>query len=76
MNIHFYMGDINAPEDLAGADRELLRLLHLELLNSGFHIASRGLVALSLPLTKTDLDAFVSTIERFVDDHKDLGNSR
>lgn len=48
----------------AHGDKELVRLLHLALLNEGVMIAPRGMACLSVPMTAEDLDDIVGAFER------------
>ena len=48
------------------------RLLFLDLLEAGFWIASRGFMALSLPVTDEDCDRFVAAFDRFLVDRADV----
>lgn len=63
---------IACPEDIAHADLTLSNLLHLFLLERGYYIGRRGFIALSLTLTKEDLDGFVQSIEEFVRTYRPL----
>src|SRR3546814_17324473 len=57
INLHFHRGAIRAVQDYQGdparnARRgQLARLFHLDMIPAGQHLALRGLLALSLPLT-------------------------
>lgn len=50
INIHFCRQAIRRPEDLADEPRELFRLFHYDLLESGVYAAVRGQLNLSLPM--------------------------
>jgi glutamate-1-semialdehyde 2,1-aminomutase len=47
-------------------DDELKRLLFFELLDAGYWVASRGMIALSLPVTDAMCEAFVEAVARVV----------
>src|SRR5262249_10553767 len=42
MNIHFATGPITAPEDLVAEPRDLFKLFHFDLMESGVYAARRG----------------------------------
>jgi glutamate-1-semialdehyde 2,1-aminomutase len=67
MTIHPLGGEITSPQATEHADIRLKRLLFLDLLESGFYIAERGFVALSLMVTDADCDRLVEAVERFVE---------
>jgi glutamate-1-semialdehyde 2,1-aminomutase len=67
MNLHFHAGPIRSPADAALGNIDLRNLLHLELLCRGFYLARRGFIALSLPLTDTDVDGLVAGLEDVLD---------
>ena len=55
--------------DGAGAGQAISQvetLFHLEMLNQGFYLARRGYIALSLPTTDTDCDAFARAVDGFL----------
>jgi len=41
-------------------------LFHVEMLNRGFYLASRGYMALSLPTTELDVERFAAAVEEFL----------
>jgi glutamate-1-semialdehyde 2,1-aminomutase len=51
---------------------DLKRLLFFELVESGHWLATRGMIALSLPVTDDDCDAFVRAFEAILARHADL----
>jgi glutamate-1-semialdehyde 2,1-aminomutase len=69
MTVHFATGPIRSTADLAGASEPAKGLLHLELLARGQHIARRGMVNLSLPMTDRDLDGFADAFAGFLDEY-------
>lgn len=70
MNAHFVAQPIRRPADAAAGDARLKELLFHHLLAQGFHTAARGLVALPLPLTDADLDAFVAAVGSFIQTYR------
>ena len=64
MNIHPLSG-------LPDADR-LKDLLFFDLVARGFYIASRGMIALSLPLTEGDVDDFVTAVADMISSRSDV----
>jgi glutamate-1-semialdehyde 2,1-aminomutase len=48
------------------------RLFFFELLDAGFWLAARGMLALSLPVTDEDCDAFAAAFEAIVERHAEL----
>ncbi|MBM3598918.1 MAG: aminotransferase class III-fold pyridoxal phosphate-dependent enzyme [Alphaproteobacteria bacterium] len=72
MNIHFVRGPVRTPKDLEGARPNWLKLLQLELLQRGQYMTSRGMLALSLPMTDQVVDEFAAAVEGFIDDYADL----
>lgn len=57
--------------DPARADL-LRRLLHLGLLDAGYLIAARGLIALSLPVGEAEVEGFLSALDGILDRHEAL----
>lgn len=51
------------PGDLPALPAAVKALLHLDLLERGIHLARRGMVTLSLPMTEADLAAFAAAFE-------------
>jgi glutamate-1-semialdehyde 2,1-aminomutase len=54
------------------AQQALETLLHLEMLNRGYHFARRGYLALSLPTTDTDCAGFAAAVDDFLAAHRAL----
>ena len=72
MNAHFVAGPVHDIHAIAGVDTCLRGLLFHALLDSGFYIAARGLIALSMPLQDSDLDAFSDAVAAFVDRYRSV----
>jgi len=66
IGLHATRDPIRAPEDKAGADDRLLELLFLDLLEAGFYVARRGFIALALPVSDDDLEAFVAALDEIL----------
>jgi len=67
LTVHFGPGPITSPRDLRPAP-ELRELFHLDMLDRGFHLARRGMIALSLEVTDEDCDAFCAAVAGFLAD--------
>ncbi|WP_328598886.1 aminotransferase class III-fold pyridoxal phosphate-dependent enzyme [Pseudooceanicola pacificus] len=63
MNIHGH-GD-------RATDTALRRLMQFDLLEAGYYIAARGLIALSLPLGEGEISGFVDCVAAFLDRRSD-----
>lgn len=63
--IHPVSGPVRRPDDLAAADPRWRGVLHHELLQHGIYIAPRGLIALSLAVSDSDLARLVDVLEEF-----------
>jgi glutamate-1-semialdehyde 2,1-aminomutase len=63
---HFQHEPIRQPQDTEHTPAAARALFHLEMLARGFYTARRGFIALSLPLTNDDYDAFVEAFEEFL----------
>ena len=64
--VHFQAQPIREPDDTAHTRAAARALFHLEMLKRGFYVARRGFLALSLPLTEQDCDAFCDAFEDFL----------
>ena len=72
LNIHMTGRPIRSPGDLDDIIPEKHTLIHLEMMLRGFMYAQRGYMALSIPMTQENLDAFADTFEEVIDVHADL----
>jgi glutamate-1-semialdehyde 2,1-aminomutase len=63
--VHWTDGEIVSSKDviLSVAAAELPRLLHLEMMNRGVFSASRGMYALSTPMTEKEIDQAIEAFE-------------
>ncbi len=69
MAYHFTPGPAKTPHDLAPAPAALKTLMQLGLIERGFYTTRRGLLALSLPITDAEIDAFVAAFEETLAEH-------
>ncbi|HHZ09708.1 MAG TPA: aminotransferase class III-fold pyridoxal phosphate-dependent enzyme, partial [Rhizobiales bacterium] len=64
MNIHPVGIEPKRPADLAAADQRMRDLIFFDLLEDGFYIARRGLMALSLAIGDEETEALAAAVER------------
>jgi glutamate-1-semialdehyde 2,1-aminomutase len=64
--MHFQRQPIYQPDDTEHTPAAARALFHLEMLARGFYVARRGFIALSLPLTASDYDAFAAAFDDFL----------
>jgi glutamate-1-semialdehyde 2,1-aminomutase len=67
MNFQPTGGEIGSTHDLHDCDTRVRDLFFFSMLERGFYVARRGFVALSLPVTRDDADAFCAAFERFAE---------
>jgi glutamate-1-semialdehyde 2,1-aminomutase len=76
VGMHFTRDEVRRPGDLnpAGAEHrtKLQNLMHLDLIAAGQFYARRGFIALMLPITDNEIDAFAGAVEEFVTSRKSL----
>ena len=70
--MHFKTKPIRRPADAKETPAEVRGLFHLEMLRSGYYLARRGFISLSLPLVTADYDGFAAAFEGFLDEHRTL----
>ena len=75
MNIHGTAGPVRSVDDLRRSDDRWKELLFFAALEAGFYIARRGFIALSIEITDDDVDAFVTTVDRWAAGVRDLRGS-
>jgi glutamate-1-semialdehyde 2,1-aminomutase len=51
---------------------EILQLLFFDLLARGFYVAPRGMIALSLAVTNTQIDQFLKAVQHVIDERRQL----
>jgi glutamate-1-semialdehyde 2,1-aminomutase len=66
MTAHFRAGAIKAPYAATAEEEQARELFFLDMLEAGFYLARRGMVALSLPLAPTDLGGFLAAFREFL----------
>jgi glutamate-1-semialdehyde 2,1-aminomutase len=71
MTAHFQTETIRAPGDVR-AEAALRELFHLAMLDRGFYLARRGMLALSLEIGPPEITSFVAAIEDFLDTEHSL----
>lgn len=64
--IHATAGPVRSPRDLGKTNQARQELLFLDLLELGYYIAPRGYLALSLPLTVSQLAGFTAAVAKAV----------
>ena len=71
LTVHFQREPVTAPRDMRGspARRELF---HLDMIHRGFHLARRGMIALSLEIGDAECDAFCVAVSEFLADYGPL----
>ena len=62
LTAHIHQGPISRPADIGGADPDLRELFHLDMLDRGFYLPRRGMIALSLEIGDAELDAVVAAV--------------
>ena len=72
MTIHFLQEVPERPCDLKAQDPRLKRLFHLSMLENGIYLASRGMLALSLPMTNLEIEAFENGVRNFIESYRTL----
>ena len=65
ISAHMMRGPIKAPADAARGNMKARDLLFFDLVKSGFWLARRGMMALSVPLTQADHDGLAAAVEEF-----------
>ncbi len=69
---HFLDAPPRNAADVARGDALLKELFFFDLLDRGFHLARRGMVALSLPVQDADCAAFVDAVAAFLAERESL----
>ena len=67
MTAHFQSGTVRCPADTAMGDAALRDLFFLDMLDRGFYMARRGMVALSLMIGDVECDRFVAAVSDFLE---------
>ncbi len=66
LTVHFSKTPIRGPADVAGGDQALRELFFFDMLERGFYMARRGMMALSLEIGDAELEAFCAAVEDFL----------
>ena len=66
MTVHFSAVPVRTPADAASADQQLKELFFFDMLERGFYLARRGMIALSLELSEAELDGFTDAVADFL----------
>ena len=66
MNLHATDRPIRNPGDVADTDPRIRDILFFDLVARGFHLARRGMIALSLPIGDAEIAAFVAAMDDIV----------
>lgn len=72
MTIHATASAITTPSDLRRGDEQVKELFFFDMLDAGFWMARRCMIALSLAVTDQDVARFVSAVEAFVERRADV----
>jgi glutamate-1-semialdehyde 2,1-aminomutase len=72
LNTHWTAGPITHPGQLVPVHAPVRRLFQLEMIASGFFVAQRGMINLSLPVEQADLAAFVDAAGEFLARHASM----
>jgi glutamate-1-semialdehyde 2,1-aminomutase len=72
LNTHWTAGPITHPGQVVPIHAPVRRLFQLEMIESGFFVAQRGMINLSLPVEQKDLAAFVRAAGEFLARHSAL----
>ena len=63
---HFRWGPVDRPYTATAEEDGLRELFFFDMLREGLYLARRGMVALSLPVSQSDLDRFTAAVTEFV----------
>jgi glutamate-1-semialdehyde 2,1-aminomutase len=67
MSVHFTREPLRNATDASRGNQAMKELLFLDLLERGYYIARRGMIALSLMVGDAECDGFVGAFEEFLD---------
>ncbi len=65
MNVHGVSGPVMSVDDLHATDDRWKELFFFDALDSGFYLARRGFIALSIEITDDDVDAFIAFVDQW-----------
>jgi glutamate-1-semialdehyde 2,1-aminomutase len=69
LNTHWTDRPITEPSAVDPASAPVRRLFQLEMIERGYFLAQRGMISLSLPVTETELAAFVQSTREYLTRH-------
>ena len=72
LNIHFTGDPIRSPIDVHNTDLRKRDLFHFDMMDQNQYLARSGMIALSLPMTETEFEGFVSAVDEFFASRKSL----
>lgn len=72
MNLHFVAGEIRSPHDAEAGDPRWLHLWQMEMLLKKQYVTPRGMIALSLPMTRAEIVAFQDVFVDFLDSYRSI----
>ena len=59
-------GPVRSPADIAAVPQGLRDLFHYDMLARGVHVARRGMINLSVPMTEKDFDKLAGAFDEFL----------
>lgn len=68
MTVHFQREPVRAPRDMRTMPAHR-QLFHLDMLHRGFHLARRGMIALSLDVAESECETFCAAMTGFLTDY-------
>ena len=69
---HFRPGPFDQPYMPTRKEEQQRELFFFDLLDAGFYLARRGMLALTLPSTDADFDRLVEAVARFLHNRRDV----
>jgi glutamate-1-semialdehyde 2,1-aminomutase len=73
MTVHFQREPVRAYRDMRSSPAHR-QLFHLDMLHRGFHLARRGMIALSLDVGESECESFCAAVAGFLADYGGLLN--
>lgn len=67
LSVHFTHGPIRTPADAARGNTDLRDLFYFDMLERGFYLARRGMIALSLEIGTAETDRLYTAIADFIE---------
>jgi glutamate-1-semialdehyde 2,1-aminomutase len=72
MCVHFRAGAVERPMPVSEREADLRELFFFEMLERGFYLARRGMIAMSLEIGEPEMAAFVAAVGEFSEGHASL----